>query len=86
MDKNTEIKALRALLNKGKIFINYGSIDCDGVSMNGTTSFDTMEEFEKFEEDFIDGLEGPGDIKIVNEDEVLADEDCGSIGQGWDIN
>jgi hypothetical protein len=86
MNKEEEIKALRTLLSGGKIHVNYSSTDCDGIYNQGTHSFDNIEEFDKWQEDFYDGLEGPGSIKIVEEDEKLQPEDCGSSGHGWDIN
>jgi hypothetical protein len=86
MNKEQEIKALRTLLSGNKVHINYHSTDCDGVHGQGTTSFDNIEELEKFEEEFYEGLEGPGSIEIVDEDQAYKSEECRSFGHGWDIN
>jgi len=67
---DVENRALRALVEYGKIYVNYWSRDCDGCESYGHSIFDTLEEYLEAMESFGMDLEGPGRFTITSPDNL----------------
>ena len=81
-----ELKLYKALANDGAIYVNSWSIDCDGVESYSSSVYNSIDEYYQGEEDFAESIEGSCSWKIVTPEDARPQEECGSYGQGWDIN
>ena len=78
-------KVYKALAEDGAIYVNTYSQDCDGVESYGSFVCKTIEEYKESEESFYDCIEGRYSWDIVSKEDTRPTEDCGTFGQGWDI-
>ena len=81
-----DFKIYKALVEDGAIYVNYYSQDCDGVESYGSCVCKTIEEYRESEDSFADSVEGKCSWEIVSKENARPQEECGSYGQGWDIN
>ena len=59
-----------AILRDGVAFINVWSQDCDGVQAQSHTSFKSVEEFLKWEEDFYEWAEGSQGYSLTDKNNL----------------
>lgn len=83
----TELVELYSSLAKyGAIYVNTYSQDCDGVESYSTYKFKSIEEYNREENIFAESIEGSFSWEIVTPTDARPEEECGTYGQGWDIN
>ena len=80
------VELYSSLANYGAIYVNTYSQDCDGVESYSTYEFKSIEEHNREENIFAESIEGSFSWKIVPPTDARTEEECGTYGQGWDIN
>jgi len=72
-----ENKMLKSLLTHGKIGVEWGSTDCDGMYNEGYCELKSVEEFYDWIEDRVEWSDGPFGYSICDEPrtEEVTDED-----------
>lgn len=80
------VELYSSLANYGAIYVNTYSQDCDGVESYSTYKFESIEEHNREENIFAESIEGSSSWKIVSPEDARTEEECGTYGQGWDIN
>ena len=76
----------KALAEDGEVWVNTYSQDCDGVDSYGSFVCKTIEEYIESENSFAESVEGSYSWEIVSKENARSEDDCGTYGQGWDIN
>lgn len=80
MNQFTKDQAEKALQEKGHFILLHSSTDCDGVTLEWTTTYSSMKEYEDDMELIAESIEGPYSQEIVEEE-----QETQRIGMGWDI-
>jgi hypothetical protein len=66
----TENEMLKQLVKYGKIYINYGSSDCDGGHSGGSLTFTSVDELYKWIDDKAYWADGPFGWNLVEPNDI----------------